>query len=137
MNRITKHVAITASFLLASVFPALTRAQDNTAPAAAQQEQAQGTEKRHDKGAFMANLNLTDDQKAQIKQIRESAHSQLDAVKNDSSLSADQKQAKTREIRRNSHEQMEKVLTPEQRKQFRENMRERREMKQQQAPKSN
>ena len=137
MNRITKQVAITASFMLMSMFPALTKAQDNTAPAATQQEQAQGTEKRHDKSAFMANLNLTDDQKTQVKQIREGAHSQLDAVKNDSSLSADQKQAKMREIRRNSHEQIEKVLTPEQRKQFRENMRERREMKQQQAPKSN
>ena len=89
------------------------------------------------KAHFWRTLNLTDDQKAQIKQIREGARSQADAVKNDSSLSAEQKEAKMRQIHRDSHEQVVKVLTPEQRKQMRENMRERREMKQQQtAPQS-
>jgi Spy/CpxP family protein refolding chaperone len=136
MNRISKQLAITASFLLLSMFPALSQAQ-STAPDNAQ-EQTQATPAQHeDKGAAMANLNLTDDQKAQIKQIREGARSRADAVKNDSSLSADQKETKLREIHRDTHQQMAKVLTPEQRKQMHENMRERREMKQQQAPPSN
>jgi len=127
MNRTSKQLAITASFLLLSVFPALSNAQ-STAPAATQgQTQAQ----REDKDAAMANLNLTEDQKAQVKQIREGARSKADAAKNDSSLSADQKQAKLQEIRRDKHEQMKKVLTPEQQKQMHENMRARHEMKQQ------
>lgn len=60
-------------------------------------------------------LNLTDDQKAQMKKIHEGAKSQIAAVNNDSSLSADQKQAKIRAIRRDTHKQTEALLTPEQR----------------------
>jgi protein CpxP len=133
MNRIPKHLAITASFLLVSMFPALSKAQNNAPDTAQGQNQAMPAQ-REDKGAFLANLNLTDDQKAQVKQIHEGARSQAEAVKSDSSLSAEQKEAKIREIHHNSREQMMKILTPEQRKQMHENMRERRESKQQQAP---
>ena len=60
-------------------------------------------------------LNLTDDQKAQMKKIHEGAKSQIAAVNNDSSLSADQKQAKIQSIHRDTHKQTEALLTPEQR----------------------
>jgi periplasmic protein CpxP/Spy len=60
-------------------------------------------------------LNLTDDQKAQMKKIHEGAKSQVAAVNNDSSLSADQKQAKIQAIHRDTHKQTEALLTPEQR----------------------
>jgi Spy/CpxP family protein refolding chaperone len=60
-------------------------------------------------------LNLTDDQKAQMKKIHEDAKSQIAAVNNDPSLSADQKQAKVRSIRMSTHKQTEALLTPEQR----------------------
>src|SRR5579872_7569756 len=60
-------------------------------------------------------LNLTDDQQAQMKKIHEDAKSQIAAVNNDTSLGADQKQAKIRSIRMSSHKQMEALLTPEQR----------------------
>src|SRR6202162_5926289 len=132
MNRISRQRAITASFLLLSVFPALSNAQN--APDSNQGQTMQ--EKRGDHNAMMANLNLTDDQKAQIKQIHEGTRSKIEAVNNDSSLSADQKQAKIRDIRRDTHEQVKKVLTPKQRKRFEENMREHRESKQQQPPAS-
>jgi Spy/CpxP family protein refolding chaperone len=132
MNRIPKQLAITASFLLLSVFPALSNAQN-----APDSNQGQAMhEKRGEQNAMMANLNLTDDQKAQIKQIHEGTRSKVEAVNNDSSLSADQKQAKIRDIRRDTREQVKKVLTPEQRKQFEENMREHRDSKQQQPPAS-
>ena len=136
MNRIPKQLAITASFMLLSMFPALSKAQNNASDTA--QEQTQAMPAQHDeKGAFLADLNLTDGQKAQIKQIREGARSQVDAVKNDSSLSADQKTTKIHEIRRASHEEVKKALTPEQRKMMHEKMREHRESKQQQPPPSN
>jgi Spy/CpxP family protein refolding chaperone len=72
--------------------------------------------------------------KCKIKQIHEGIRPKVEAVNNDSSLSADQKQTKINEIRRDMHEQVKKVLTPEQRKQFEQNMREHRESKQQQQP---
>jgi periplasmic protein CpxP/Spy len=132
MNRIPKQLAITASFLLLSVFPALSNAQN-----APDSNQGQAMHEKHgDQNAMMANLNLTDDQKAQIKQIHEGTRSKVEAVNNDSSLSADQKQTKIRDIRRDTHEQVKKVLTPDQRKQFEENMREHRDSKQQQPPAS-
>jgi len=133
MNRISKQLAITASFMLLSVFPALSYAQNN-APDSTQGQAMRGN--HGDQNAMMANLNLTDDQKAQIKQIHEGMRSKVEAVKNDSSLSAEQKEAKIRDLRRDTHEQVKKVLTPEQRKQFEENMRERRDSKQQQPPAS-
>jgi len=133
MNRISKQLAITASFMLLSVFPALSYAQNN-APDSTQGQAMRGN--HGDQNAMMANLNLTDDQKAQIKQIHEGMRSKVEAVNNDSSLSADQKEAKIRDLRRDTHEQVKKILTPEQRKQFEENMREHRDSKQQQQPAS-
>jgi Spy/CpxP family protein refolding chaperone len=133
MNRIQKQLAVTAGFLLVSMFPAMSKAQNNAPDSTPAQSQAMSAQ-QDDKGAGMANLNLTDDQKAQVKQIREGARSQADAVKNDSSLSAEQKEAKIKSIHRDAHVQMKKVLTPEQLKQMHENMRERHETKQQQAP---
>jgi Spy/CpxP family protein refolding chaperone len=64
-------------------------------------------------------LNLTDDQKAQMKKIHEDAKAQIDAIKNDSSLSAEQQQAKIHQIHHDAHMQVEKMLTPEQRKTMR------------------
>jgi Spy/CpxP family protein refolding chaperone len=135
MNRIPKQLAITASFLLLSVFPSLSYAQ-NSAPDSTPGQSQTMHEKRGDHNAMLANLNLTDDQKAQIKQIHEGMRSKVEAVNNDSSLSADQKQAKIQELRRDTHVQVKKVLTPDQRKQFEENMREHRDSKQQQPPAS-
>ena len=63
-------------------------------------------------------LNLTDAQKAQLKPILQSEVQQLQAVKNDSSLSPDQKQAKVSEIRQGYKSQMSGILTPEQQKKW-------------------
>jgi periplasmic protein CpxP/Spy len=111
-NKFIKH-GLVAALLLVGAVPAITRAQDATQGAG--QEQPAPAQK-----ADRPNLNLTDDQKAQMKKIREDAKSQMDAVKNDPSLSADQKQAKMKQIRRDSHKQVEAMLTPEQRKTMKE-----------------
>src|ERR1700719_1189316 len=133
MNRFSKHLAITASFLLLSMIPALSQAQNKTPGATAGQSQAMH-EKHGDHNAMLANLNLTDDQKVQIKQIHEGIRPKVEAVNNESSLSPDQKQTKINEIRHDMDEQVKKVLTPKEGKQFEQNMRERREYKQQQQP---
>ena len=88
-------------------------------------------------GPARPDLNLTDDQKAQMKKIHQDAKAQIEAVNNDSSLSADQKQAKIRAIHRGSHKQVEAMLTPEQRKTMRAWHRAHRgEKSQEQAPPS-
>src|SRR5690349_3306471 len=99
-----------------------TAAQDQSAPPAASQPQP-GMHK-HGDGAFAA-LNLTEDQKAQIKKIRMDAKAKADAAMNDSSLSDADKKAKVHEIHRTAMMEARKVLTAEQRAQMKENRKER------------
>ncbi|OCR00804.1 hypothetical protein BCD67_24035 [Oscillatoriales cyanobacterium USR001] len=113
----------------ATVIPAFT----NTAVAVDAQADRTGGEK-----AKSNRLNLTDAQKAQIKQIRESSRQQMDAIltpeqkeqlrtarqqkqKPNLNLSEDQK-AKLKALRENSKAQIDAILTPEQ-KQKRQEMR--------------
>lgn len=69
---------------------------------------------------FAEALNLTPDQKEALKSIRENERQQAQAIKNDSSLTAEQKKAKFKELRKSSHEQMMAKLTPEQQEKFKE-----------------
>ena len=75
---------------------------------------------------FAEALNLTPEQKADLKSIRENERQQAQAIKNDSSLTADQKKAKFKELRKSSREQMMAKLTPDQQKKFKEMQKERR-----------
>ena len=61
-------------------------------------------------------LNLTDDQKTQLKPILQDEYKQLKAVKADSSLSPDQKKTKAGDIHQSFKSQIGSVLTPEQQK---------------------
>jgi periplasmic protein CpxP/Spy len=101
------------ALLFASASPALVRAQDTQDAGQQQAPPAQSAPAKPD-------LNLTDDQKAQMKQIHENAKSQIDAVNSDSSLSTGQKQAKIGQIHRETRKQVEAILTPEQRQTMKE-----------------
>lgn len=131
-NRIIKQFVVAAGFLALTLAPGISRAQDASQTPAQDQSQAAPAQPQGRKHGEMAGLNLTDDQKAQMKQIHQSTKSQVEAVNNDGSLSADQKQAKIHQIRRDSHVQMAKLLTPEQKQQMKENMRARRAARKQQ-----
>jgi Spy/CpxP family protein refolding chaperone len=76
-----------------------------------------------------AALNLTDDQKTQIKAIREDAKQQIQAMQKDSSLSDEAKQQKLKVIRKDIRRQVWNVMTPDQQKQWAAEQRERRENK--------
>ena len=110
------------AFLLLGTFAPATFAQNGTqdqaAPPAASQPAARAHE--HGKNPF-AGLNLSDDQKAQIKKIHEEARAKREKVMADSSLSDAAKQQKAKEIRRAAKEQARNVLTPEQREQLKAN----------------
>ena len=101
-------------------------------PAASQSAQEPG-QRTHAKDRF-AGLNLSDDQKAQIKKIHEDAKAKADSVMANTSLSDADKQAKVKEIHQAAKKQVRTVLTPEQREQLRAKMRERRAERSQTQP---
>src|SRR5712672_1953701 len=92
--------------------------QDQATPPAASQPAARAHE--HGKSPF-AGLNLSDDQKTQIKKIHEEARAKRDKVMADSSLSDTSKQEKAKKIRHAAMEEARSVLTPEQREQLKAN----------------
>ncbi len=94
--------------------PTAVAAQSDASQAPADTEARARVEARLQKLA--TELNLTDDQKNQLKPILQDEVKQLKTVRDDSSMSADQKKAKIAEIRQNSRSQMRSVLTPEQQK---------------------
>ena len=94
---------LVVALLFASASPALVRAQDTQDAGQQQAAPAQSVPAKPD-------LHLTDDQKAQMKQIHENAKSQIDAVNSDSSLSTGQKQAKIGQIHRETRKQVEAIL---------------------------
>jgi Spy/CpxP family protein refolding chaperone len=63
-------------------------------------------------------LNLTDDQKNQLRPIMQDEVNKLKTLRGDSSLSPDQKKAKLTEIHQSLKSQMRAILTPEQLKKF-------------------
>ena len=65
-------------------------------------------------GSMMKDLNLSDAQKAQLKESRESAQKQMEAIKNDATLSQEQKKAKMVELRKSQVEKRNTILTAEQ-----------------------
>lgn len=65
-------------------------------------------------------LNLTDEQKAKLKPILQDQMQQMKAVREDSSLSEDQKRAKMKSIHESLHDQINAVLTPEQQAKFKQ-----------------
>jgi Spy/CpxP family protein refolding chaperone len=69
---------------------------------------------------FAEALNLTPDQQAAIKSIHENAKQQAQGIKNDSSLTPDQKKAKFKELRKSTRAQTMAKLTPDQQQKFKE-----------------
>jgi Spy/CpxP family protein refolding chaperone len=140
-NSLTKQIAVAAGLLALTFAPGISRAQSSSQPPAQDQSQAAPAAPAQHKGRMhgaMKGLNLTDDQKVEMKKIHESTKAQLDAVNKDESLTADQKAAKIHQLRHGARMQMVKLLTPEQRQQMRANVRAlraaRREKQQQQPP---
>ena len=64
--------------------------------------------------ATVESLNLTDDQKAKVKEIFADAKTKHQAVSNDASLNEEQKKAKLKELHSATMAKLNEVLTPEQ-----------------------
>lgn len=115
-----------AGLLVAGTFAPTAFGQNATQEQSTPPAASQPAPRAHERGeGRFAGLNLTDDQKAQIKKIHEDAKAKKDAVMADSSLSDADKQAKVKQIHHMTMKQARGVLTPEQREQLKANMRER------------
>jgi len=83
-----------------------------------------GPRMREGPGWFMRELseklNLTDAQKVAIKPIFANDANAIKTVRQDGSLTEEQKMAKIKEIRENGRKQINAILTPEQQKEFAE-----------------
>jgi Spy/CpxP family protein refolding chaperone len=86
--------------------------------------QAAGKE-MHIRGGLQAaveSLNLTDDQKAKVKDIFADAKTKRQAVFNDTSLNEDQKKANMKELHEGTLAKLNGVLTPEQQTELKSKM---------------
>ena len=72
--------------------------------------------------AAVESLNLTEDQKAKVKDIFADAKAKHQAVSSDSSLTDDQKKAKTKELHSATMAKLNEVLTPEQQTELKSKM---------------
>jgi len=92
-------------------------------PQAATPAQASGKPMMHDKlHAAVESLNLTDDQKAKVKEIFADAKTKHQAVAADTSLNEDQKKAKMKELHEATMTKLNEVLTPEQQTELKSKM---------------
>lgn len=79
-------------------------------------------------------LNLTQQQKDQLKPIFQSSRQQMQALRSDTSLTPDQRREKMKEIRQNQQAQLNSILTPEQQQQLQQMHQHRRRGTQNAAP---
>jgi periplasmic protein CpxP/Spy len=63
-------------------------------------------------------LNLTEDQQTKIKSILEDEHKQLSSLKQDTSLSPEERRTKFEEIRKNTSQQIRALLNEDQQKKY-------------------
>jgi periplasmic protein CpxP/Spy len=120
-------VLTVGAFLLVGTFAPTTFAQSGTQEPATPPAASQPAPGAHEPGeGRFAGLNLTEDQKAQIKKIHENAKAKADAVMANTSLSDADKQARVKKIHHAAMRQTHRVLTPEQRQQLRAKRNERR-----------
>ena len=113
-------VALTA-FALTAGIPALAQQSTTTSDSTQATQSAPATKaekkaaRKERKEKMAKDLGLTDDQKKQLKSLKQDQRKQMDAVRKDSSLTQEQKQAKFKEIHQSGMEKRDALLTPEQR----------------------
>ncbi len=69
---------------------------------------------------MLRGLNLSDSQKQQLKPIFEQQHQQMQALRNNNSLTPEQKKTQAQQIRQNTMTQVNGILTPEQQQQLKQ-----------------
>jgi Spy/CpxP family protein refolding chaperone len=108
-----------AALLLSTAMTGAAFAQTANTDTSNTQSATQSTDKAAAHGGHgMKALNLTDDQKKQIKQFHQDAKAQAAVIKKDQTLSADQRKAKLQELHQSTQDKVASVLTPEQKQKW-------------------
>jgi periplasmic protein CpxP/Spy len=94
--------------------PQASPSQSAPAQSAPSQSGQSGSASQSSQGADDNPLCLTEEQKTKLRPIISDENQQMEAVRNDSSLSAEQKVAKANQIRETASPKIRAVLTPEQ-----------------------
>lgn len=79
-------------------------------------------------------MNLTEDQKAKLRPILQDENQQMEALRNDTSMTQEQKIAKANEVRQNASPKIKAILTPEQLQKLADLQQKARQQQQQTAP---
>lgn len=106
-----------------SVF-SITATFAQTAPA--KPEKKERTERRGDmQRNAMADLGLSEAQEKQMKTLAEETRTKSEAIRNNASLSDEQKRTQMMDLRKAQHEKRMAILTPEQKKKWEAQVKER------------
>ncbi|MGN6615957.1 MAG: Spy/CpxP family protein refolding chaperone [Ilyomonas sp.] len=95
---------------------AVVHAQDSTSMRKHNHSRFDNRQKRND----FSNLNLTQDQKDQFQKIRQESRVEREKIRNDSSLSQEQKEAKMKDLQKQDKEKFSRILTDEQKAKLKE-----------------
>jgi Spy/CpxP family protein refolding chaperone len=76
--------------------------------------------KKHQRKEMMKALDLTKEQRAQMKDFHKSMKQQKENINSDNSLSQNQKQDKLKELHKSQMEKLNTILTPEQKEKLKE-----------------
>lgn len=76
--------------------------------------EAQTKHNKKERKEMMKSLNLSKQQKQQLKAFHKSTKSQREAIKNNTSLSEEQKKEKIEQLHKERHDKLESILTSEQ-----------------------
>lgn len=75
---------------------------------------AQAKHNKKDKKEMLKSLNLSKQQKEQLKASHKATKQEMETIKNNSSLSEAQKKEKMKQLHKEKKEKLETILTPEQ-----------------------
>jgi protein CpxP len=134
-------VATLAPLALAMALAVSAAAQTSTSnsppPASSQSQSGSTANTTQNRGSQQDSdnpLNLTDEQKAKLRPIIADETQQMDAARNDASLTPDQKTEKINQIRQTASPKIKAVLTPEQLQKLAEMQKARQQPPQNSAP---
>lgn len=95
-----------------------TRAQDSGSQATAQSQTMHQGQHESRLEWMTKELNLTDDQQAKMKPVLADEMKQMKSVRDDTTLTQDQKRDKMKEIHQSTDSQVNDILTPDQQKKY-------------------
>ncbi len=106
--------------ILALLFSVLLVSTMSLAQAPQASGTATGAKVGRKSASIFQRLNLTDDQRTKVQSILQNERSQVQAVRNNTSLTDEQKKQQIHDLRNTDHQQLLAILTPEQQAQLKQ-----------------